>query len=349
MRKTLAGRFACAALMAISAGSVQAQTTSPGTAAEFYTGRKLVLIVDNAPGGGYDAYGRLFARYYGKHIPGNPNIVVQNMPGAGGLTAANWTWEVAPRDGATIQIMSRSIPLAPLMGQQAARFDPLKFNWIGSLNRELVVIFSWSTSGIENFQTLRTRKANVGVTAATADSALWTRLINGLAGTQLNIISGYRGSDAVNLAIERGENEVATGSWSSLKTRKPDWLRDKKINVLAQFAMQRHPELAQVPTILEVSPDEEAKSVFELFLAPQEMGRPFTAPPGVPPERLAALRAAFMATARDEEFLKAASAARADIDPIDGARMQEILTRVYAMPRQVITRARQASEYRPTP
>ncbi len=321
--------------------------TANQSAADFYAGRRISLVVDSPAGGGYDTYGRVFARFYGNHLPGSPTIVVQNMPGAGGLVATNWLAEIAPRDGATIEILSRSIPLAPLMGISAARFDPLQLSWLGSLNRELVVIFSWHSSGFDRFQDLQARQANIGVTGGTSDSMLWTRLINNLLGGKLNIITGYPGSDAVNLAIERGETNTATGSWSSLKARKPEWLRDRKINILAQFAMTRHPELPDVPVLAELIPDQETRDVFDLFLAPQEMGRPFAAPPGVPAERLAILRKAFMATAADPEFLKAAKGAGIDIDPVSGERMTEILRRVYAMPASVVARARAASQADP--
>ena len=310
-----------AVLLAALQGMAIAQQDDLKTAAEFFAGRRISLIVDTSAGGGYDAYGRLLARHYGAHIPGSPTIIVQNMPGAGGLTAANWLSQVAPRDGSVIQIMSRSVPLAPLMGTPGVRFDPLAFSWIGSLNREVLIAFAWSAANVENFEHLKRQQFSVGVTGPSADSALFTRLSNNLLGTKLKIISGYRGSDAINLAIEQGENEIGTGSWSSLKTRKADWLADKKIKVLVQFAIEGLPELKGVPLVGEFAPDERARKAFEVFLAPQEMGRPIVAPPAIPADRLETLRNSLLSTTADKEFLSQAERQGLDIDPISGARV----------------------------
>ncbi len=336
--------FAGFALRFFAALTITATAGGQVLAADFYAGRKLTMVVDAAPGGGYDTYGRLLARFYGNHIPGNPQIVVQNMPGAGGLTAVNWLWEKAPRDGTHIEIMSRSIPLAPLMGSPAARFDPLKLSWIGSINRELIIVFSWQSSGVKSFKDLLQRPASIGVTGSTADSALWARLFNTLLGAKLNIIAGYPGSDAVNLALERGENDLATGSWSSIKSRKSEWLRDKKINILVQLATEKNPELANVPLVMEFASSEQTRNVLEFFLAPQEMGRPVAAPPGVPADRLSILRKAFQDTMKDPAFLKAAQGIGADVDPITGDRMLEILRKVHAMPAKTIEIARAAAQ-----
>ena len=311
---------------------------------EFYSKNKLTILIDSAPGGGYDTYGRLLARFYGAHVPGHPAVVVQNMPGAGGLTAVNWLTQVAPRDGSVILIMSRSMPLAPLMGIPGARFDPLELSWIGSMNRENIIAFSWHTTNIKSIDDLRKRPANVGVTGTTADSALFTRLLNNLVGTRLNIITGYPGSDAINLAIERGENDIATGSWSSIRGRKSDWLRDNKINVLVQFALAAHPDLRGVPIAQDLVSDPESKAIFEFFLAPQEMGRPLTAPPGIPAERLQALQSAFSATMADPQLIRAAESIDADVDPISGDQMRTILKRLYGMSPGLIERAKQAAQ-----
>jgi len=327
-----------------------AQTINPSdtksviSTEEFYTKNKLTLVIDSAPGGGYDTYGRLLARFYGANIPGRPAVLVQNMPGAGGLTAVNWLAQVAPRDGSVIQIMSRSIPLAPLMGTSGARFDPLELSWIGSINRENIIAFSWHTTNFNTIDDLRKRTANVGVTGATADSALFTRLLNNLVGTRLNIISGYPGSDAINLAIERGENDIATGSWSSIRARKGDWLRDQKINVLVQFSLVGRTDLPGVPVAQDLVSDPDSKSIFEFFLAPQEMGRPLAAPPGIPAARLQALRNAFHATMADAQFILAAESIGADVDPISGEQILAILKRLYAMPPSLIERAKQAAQ-----
>ncbi len=266
------------------------------------------------------------------------------MPGAGGLTAANWLSQIAPRDGSVIQIMSRSVPLAPLMGTPGVRFDPLALSWIGSLNREVLIAFAWRAANVEGFDHLRRQQFSVGVTGPSADSALFTRLSNNLLGTKLKIISGYRGSDAINLAVEQGENEIGTGSWSSLKTRKTDWIADNKIKVLVQFALEGSPELKGVPLVSEFAPDERARKAFEVFLAPQEMGRPIVAPPAIPADRLEMLRKSFLATTADKEFLSQAERQGLDIDPISGARVLSLLESIYALDPDLVRIAREAAK-----
>ena len=331
---------ACLAAAAPACG----QQDDARNAADFFAGRKMSLVVDTSAGGGYDAYGRLLARHMGAHLPGSPGIVVQNMPGAGGLTAANWLAQIAPRDGSVIQIMSRSVPLAPLMGTPGVRFDPLTLSWIGSLNREVLIAFAWTAANVENFEHLKRQPFSVGVTGPSADSALFTRLSNNLLGTKLKIISGYRGSDAINLAIEQGENEIGTGSWSSLKTRKADWIADNKIKVLVQFALEGLPELKGVPLVGEFAPDERARKAFDIFLAPQEMGRPIVAPPAVPADRLDALRKAMLATTADKEFIAQAERQGLDIDPIGGAQVLALLQRLYALDADLVKLARDAGK-----
>ncbi len=321
-----------------------AQADEGKSAASFYDGRKMSLIVDTSPGGGYDAYGRLLARHYGAHIPGAPTVVVQNMPGAGGLTAANWLAQVAPRDGSVVQIMSRSVPLAPLMGTPGARFDPLALSWIGSMNREVLIAFSWTAAQVEDFAHLKRKSFTVGVTGPSADSALFTRLSNNLLGTKLNIISGYRGSDAINLAIEQGENEIGTGSWSSLRTRKADWIAEGKIKVLVQFALEGLPELKSVPLVGAFAPSDRERKAFDIFLAPQEMGRPIVAPPSVPADRLEVLRKALLATMADKELLNQAERQGLDIDPIGGERVLSLLKGLYALDPELVKLAREAAK-----
>jgi tripartite-type tricarboxylate transporter receptor subunit TctC len=339
---------AAMALAASSAGALaqggESRSEEAKSAAAFYEGRKVSLIVDTSPGGGYDAYGRLLARHYGAHIPGAPTVLVQNMPGAGGLTAANWLAQVAPRDGSVVQIMSRSVPLAPLMGTPGARFDPLTLSWIGSMNREVLIAFSWSAAQVEDFAHLKRKSFTVGVTGPSADSALFTRLSNNLLGTKLNIISGYRGSDAINLAIEQGENEIGTGSWSSLRTRKADWISEGKIKVLVQFALEGLPELKGVPLVGAFAPNERARKAFDIFLAPQEMGRPIVAPPALPADRLGVLRKALLATMADKELLSQAERQGLDIDPIGGEKVLSLLKGLYALDPDLVKLAREAAK-----
>jgi tripartite-type tricarboxylate transporter receptor subunit TctC len=299
--------------------------------ADFYKGKNVDLYVGYSVGGGYDLYARMLAKHMGKHIPGHPNVVTKNMEGAGSLRLANWLYNVAPKDGTAFGTIGRGTGFDPLFGHKAAQFDATKFTWIGSANNEVSVCVAWHTSGITKFDDLFGRELIVGGTGPAADTDQFPKVVNGVLGTKMRVIAGYPGGNDVSLAMERGEVHGRCGwSWSSVRSTQPKWLDDKKINVLVQLALDKHPELPDVPLIMDLAKTDEQKQVLKLVFARQVMGRPFLAPPGVPKDRADALRKAFMDTMQDREFLAESEKAQLEIVPVSGEELQKLVTELYA-------------------
>lgn len=311
--------------------------------ASFYKGKQIAMIIYSEAGGAYDLYGRLLARHMGKHIPGNPTLIPQNMPGAGGLKATEYLYGIAPKDGTVIGTISRGNPFEPMLTGGKANFDPLKFTWLGSMNREIAVALSWYTVPVKTIDDLKNRKLIVGGTGAGADSQLMSSAFNNLVGTKLEIIPGYRGSTSAALAVERGELEgFGYWSWSAIKSGQPGWIRDKKINIIFHTGSVDYPDLPGVPKIRDYAKNETDRQALELLLAREVLGRPFLAPPGLPPERAAALKAAFVATLKDPEFMKDANKVQADIEPATGEELEALLRKVLTYPAAVIERTKNA-------
>jgi tripartite-type tricarboxylate transporter receptor subunit TctC len=316
---------AAAALAAVPTTMASAQ--SP---AEFYKGKNVDLMVGYSAGGGYDVYARMLARYIGKHIPGNPTVVVKNLDGAGSLRLANVLYNQLPKDGTVFGTVARGAAFDPLLGNKAAQFDASKFSWIGSANDEVSVCVAWHTSGITKIEETFDKELVVGGTGPSADTDQFPRIVNGVLGTKMKIVTGYPGGNDVSLAMERGEVQGRCGwSWSSVISTRKDWYDSKKINVLVQMSLAKHPDLPNVPLVLDLAKTPEQKQILTLVFARQALGRPFLAPPGVPADRLAALRKAFMDTMKDPEFIAEADKAKLEITPIDGERVQQIVVDAY--------------------
>ena len=312
---------------------------------DFYTGKTINLYIGYSAGGGYDIYARLLARHYGKQIPGKPTVVAQNMPGAGSLLATNWLYNAAPRDGTVIAAINRGIAFEPLTGGQGVQFEPLKFGWLGSLGKEVNVTLAWHTSATKRAEDLFTRGLIAGGTGSGADSAIYPALMNKLLGAKIHLIAGYPGANDVNLAMERGEIEGRPSpSWTSMRMARPDWLRDGKIVPLWQLSLSKHRDLSHVPLALEFARSEEDRQVMEFFFARQEMSRPFLTTPSVPADRLKALRAAFMKTAVDPEFIEATKDQDVELDPIDGPAIENLIRKVYSSPKRVVERASEIAQ-----
>src|SRR5689334_3516790 len=282
--------------LVILAGASRAQSV-----ADFYHGKTIDLDIGYSVGGGYDLYARLIARRLGGHIPGNPTIVPKNMEGAGSLRLANYLYAAAPNDGSVIGATSRGAAFDPLLGEAGARFDATKFSWIGSANNEVSVCVASAKSGFTKFDDLLTKPLTIGSTGAADDTYQFPALVNAVLGTQFKIVTGYPGGNDVTLALERGEVQGRCGwSWSTLKTTRFNWVRDKRIIILVQMALAKHPDLPDVPLIMDlakansVAENTEQRQIFKMIFARQTMGRPYLAPPGVPADRLAALRKGFM-------------------------------------------------------
>ncbi|MEA2997181.1 MAG: hypothetical protein QOG74_2730 [Alphaproteobacteria bacterium] len=309
--------------------------------AEFYKGKTVEFYIGYSVGGGYDLYARTIARHIGKHIPGNPTVVPKNMEGAGSLRLANWLFRVGAKDGSVIGTIGRGTGFDPILGQQGAQFDGTKFTWLGSANNEVSVCVSWNaTSGIAKFEDLLSKEMTVGGTSSSADTDQFPRIMNGVLGTKMRIVSGYPGGNDVVLAMERGEVKGRCGwSWSSVVSTHRVWLDEKKMTVLAQLALQKHPDLPDVPLIIDLAKTDEQKQILRLIFARQVMGRPYLAPPGIPADRAAALRQAFMDTMTDKDFLADAEKAQLEITPVDGPTIQKLVAEVYQTPPEVAKKA----------
>lgn len=315
------------------AGAAQAQ-------ADFYAGKTINLYVGYSAGGGYDVYGRMLARFMGKHIPGSPTVVVQNMPGAGSLRAANYIYNLAPKDGLAFGTVARGAAFDPLLGLPGAQFDATKFNWIGSANDEVSVCVAWHTSPVKTFQDLLDKELIVGGTGGSADTDQFPKVLNGVLNTKMKTVVGYPGGNDVNLAMERGEVQGRCGwSWSSVKSTQPEWLRDKKINVIIQLSMQKHEDLPNIPAVIEEAKTDEQRAILKLIFARQIMGRPFMAPPNVPADRVAALRAGFMAALKDPELLAESEKAKLEITPVAGEEIQKLVVESYKVSPEIAKKA----------
>ncbi len=303
----------------------------PAAADDFYRGKTLRLIVPADVGGGYDSYGRTFAQHLRRHIPGEPLIVVQNMPGGGGLNGANWLFNVAPRDGLTIGLMQRGVPFYPYFGDRNAQFVPTRFNWLGSFSAETGVTYVWHTAKTRTMADAFKDTVVLGGSGPN-DSESYPSLMNNTIGSRFRIVSGYKSNAGVMLAVERGEVEGMTGSWSSVKAERPAWLRDSLVRILVQIGRTRQPDLPGVPLVMDFVTRDEDRAMWNVVLSMAQVGRPVTAPPGVPAEPLATLRAAFMATIRDPAFVHEMERTGREHSPETGEVMQQLLQDVAATP-----------------
>jgi len=308
-------------------------------AAPVFTGRTVDIYTGYTVGGGYDLYTRLLARHIGRYLPGNPTVVPKNMEGAASIRFANWLYNVAPKDGTAFGTIGRGTALDPLLGQPGAQFDGTKFNWIGSANDEVSVCVAWHTVGITTFDDLLRRELLIGGTGPGDDTVQFGKVLAGVLGARLKIIAGYPGGNDAVLAMERGELQGRCGwSYSSVKAAHPDWLAQKKIAILVQFALAKHPELSDVPLVIDLARTEEQRKLLKFVFARQVMGRPYLAPPGVPPATVAALRRAFMATMADAAFLADAERSKIEINPVPGERIQDLMAELYKTPPELTKR-----------
>ncbi len=337
----LTRRIALGAI-ALMAGAGLAQAQTP---AEFYKGKQIQMMVYSGAGSTYDTYARLLARHMGRFIPGSPNIVVQNMLGAGGLKLVDYLNRIAPKDGTVFGTVSRGNAFDPIMGKKDIEFDPLKLTWIGSMNKEVAVAFSWGPSPVKTYDDVRKTELLVPGTGAGADSEIIPRAYNNLAGTKFKIVSGYRDTADATLQLETGELQgVAYWSWSAIMSLKPNWVRDKKVNILFHTGVADFAELPGVPRIRSLVKDETDRKALEFLLARELMGRPFVAPPGIPADRAKALRDAFNATLTDPEFLKDAARGNIEVSLVTAEEVDALLKDAAALSPAVIERARQVLE-----
>jgi tripartite-type tricarboxylate transporter receptor subunit TctC len=323
-------RYDLAIAVALGLTAVPTAAQAPGLAAKTVT-----LIIGLGPGSGYTILGRAVARHLGKHLPGNPTVVVQNMPGGGSLNAANHIYAIAPKDGSVLGLISRDAPLAALAGVPGARFDPIEISWIGTPTVETNICISTEKAKVKTFDDLRREELIVGTTGAGAGTYSYPKALNGVLGTKFKLVTGFPSSSDVLLAMERGEVEGICESFDSLVARRPGWIEKRKVNVLFQGGAGPNPRLQGVPFILDLAGNADKKQALEFLYSSQGIGRPFVAPPGLPPERLKMLRDAFDSTMKDPDFLAEAKALSFGVEPEDGAHLEALIRKIYATPKAV--------------
>jgi tripartite-type tricarboxylate transporter receptor subunit TctC len=328
--RRLAPHVAAFAIALALASPARAQT-----AEEFYRGRTVTILVGFTAGGGYDLYARLLGRHIGQHIPGNPTVVVQNMPGAGSMKATQYVYGVAAKDGLTLATVSRGMVTEPLLN--AANFDATKLTWLGTVTSETSVCATWKTSAVKTWDDMFAREFSLGGSAVGADPDTFALIMRNVFGAKVKLVTGYPGGNDINLAMERHEVDGRCGwSWTSLKSQK-NWL--PQINVLVQFNLEKNADLPDVPVALERARDDAQRQVLRLLIAGQYVGRPFFTSPDIPAERKAALRAAFDATMKDPQFLADAAKLDLEISPIGAATIDAFLAELYRTPKDVVGKA----------
>ena len=329
----LAGAFGC----------VFALATLPAAAQEFYAGKSIDLVVANTTGGGYDQYARHIARHMGQHIPGQPTIIVKNMPGAGGGRAANFLANVAPKDGTVLALLTREIGLAPLLTPNPAnfQFNAVEFNWIGSPQQDLGLLIVNSKSPAQTIEEMKTKAMTMSGTGPGSGPTVFPLVLNEVIGTKIRVIPGYPGSPEALLAMERGEvdGHASGGSSAAFRSRIDPMVRTGQLKVLIQLGMEKDPAYPNAPLVFELIKDKSDQQFLGLIFTPQFIGRPVVAPPGVPADRVKALRAAFDKTMKDADYLAEAKAQKLDIQPVTGAQIDEVVRRVYALPPELVQRA----------
>lgn len=339
-RGQLPGLVAVAVTLGIVGGA------TPAAAQELYAGKTITVLVGGTAGGGFDTISRIMANHLGRYIPGNPNFVVRDMPGGGGIVVANHTYNVAPKDGTTIAYVG-PIVVQPLLSPDDKRiqFDAKKFTWIGSLGVTHSILFAWHKTPFMTAQDLFQREMIVGGTGAASTTDIYPKVLNAVLGTKFKLITGYQGSKETLIAIERGEADGRFNSWDSMKTTSANWIRDNQIRILLQASTKRHPELPNVPTALELAKTAEQRQAIEFLFLPAEMGRPIAAPPGIPAEHKAILLDAFAKLVKDKAFLADAEKAGLEVDgPMTGAEVDKVVERIYATPPSVVAQVAKAMQ-----
>jgi tripartite-type tricarboxylate transporter receptor subunit TctC len=325
--------FATAIAVALAFVGAPAEAQAPNLA-----GRTVTMLIGFGPGGGYDAWGRMLARHLGKHLPGNPTVVPQNMPGGGSLNAANHIYTIAPKDGTMLGIIARDAALGPLTGVAGARFDPLKISWVGTPTTETNICISTEKAKVKTFEDLLKQELIIGDIGVGTGTYSYPRALNGLLGTKFKLIHGFPSSSDVLLAMERGEVDGICESLDSVVGKRPDWIASKKVNVLFQGGTEPNPTLKGVPFIIDLARTSDEKQQIEFLYAGQGIGRPFVAPPALPPDRLKMLRNAFDATMNDPAFRTDAQKQVLDVEPEDGAHLEALIRKIYATPKPVVNK-----------
>jgi tripartite-type tricarboxylate transporter receptor subunit TctC len=330
-----------AGLIALAAAAIPSGNAFAQSVADFYRGKSITMLIGYTSGGGYDIYARVLAKHMGRHVPGGPSIVPQNMPGAGSLRLANFLYNAAPRDGTTIGMIGRGLAVEPLIGTSPAQYDGRKFTWLGSGGDQVSLCVTWHTSPVKTWDEMRARPFSVAGEGSGSDPDMFATMLKNLFGVKLRLVSGYPGGPEMNLAMERGEVDGRCGwSWTSIKITHPDWLANKRINLTIQMALQKNPEIAEVPLVMDLAQNERDRQILKLVLSRQQMGWPFLAPPVIPADRAQALRRAFDETMKDPEFLAEAKERQLEVNPMTGPAIDKLVGELYHTPAEVIAATR---------
>ncbi len=331
MRKCSKACFSAAALLAATPAMAQAPE-------QFYAGKQITLLIGFGPAGTYDYYARLVARHMGKHVPGKPNIVPQQMPGAGSLTAANFLYTAAPKDGTSIAILTQTLAIEEVIGNPGAKYKSAEMNWIGRATSIAQIQLSMATSKIKTVEDALVHEATAASTGAGSPTEGYPKLLNGVIKAKFKTIGPYPGSVDGLLAMERGEVDTSLTSYNTIKARRSDWIKEKKINILVTYSLKRHPELPDVPAFPEFGKTPDDRKLLEFYVSAEDIGRSFVAPPGLPADRVRTLRSAFMAMINDADFLAEIKKGDAELNPLSGEELQKIVAETVAAPPALVAR-----------
>ena len=318
------------------AALLSAGATPAAAQADALAGKSVQMIIGFGPGGGYDLWGRTLGRHIGKHLPGHPNVVPQNMPGAGSYAAASYIFNIAPKDGSVLGIIARDAALGPLTGASGARFDPTRLSWIGTPTKETNVCIAFHTAPVKSVQDLYEKQLILGDTGPGTGTRSYPKVLNDVLGMKFKLVGGFPSSAEVFLAMERGEVDGICESLDSIKNRRPDWIPTRKIAILFQGGAEPNPELQGVPFVLDLARTDEQKKTIEFLYAGQGIGRPFVAPPDLPAERLKMLRDAFNATMKDADFIAETKKSKLELEPEDGEHLAALIAKIYATPKPIV-------------
>jgi tripartite-type tricarboxylate transporter receptor subunit TctC len=331
-----------ASFVAVLSATIFSAEASAQTPEQFYAGKTIDFVIGYPPGGSNDTFGRLLARHLGKHIPGKPAIVPKNQPGAGSFLAVNTIFNVSPKDGTVVGIGAPTIPLDEKLGTQGVRFKTAELNWIGRIDSLVNIVFLWKTSPVKTFADAQKLESTLSGTGVGSTVSIYPTVMNNVLGTKFKLVMGYKGSNEAMLAVERGEVEGHSTSWTALKVAHPDWLRDASVAILVQFALKRHAELPDVPTAVELARNEEERAILSAIMNATEVGTAFFTTPGVPADRLTALRRAFDDTMKDPELLADAQRINVGVSPLAGEDLQRLVADVSELPPALLDKVRAA-------
>lgn len=325
MRKKSQICWIAAVMLVLLALAVMPRNVAAQSIAEFYQGKTIDMIIGYPTGGANDVYARAVARHIGRHIPGNPRSIARNMPGAGSLLAANHIYNVAPKDGTVLGLVAATIPLDEKLGTAGVKFESGKFNWIGRVASAINATMIWHTSPLNTIEDAFKMEASLGASGTGSTVFIYPNVLNNVVGTKFKLVMGYKGSNDAMLAMERGEVEGHTTSWEGIKSGRSDWLRDKKIRLIVQYGLNRHPDLPDVPTVLEIARTAEQREILTAVVNATEIGKAVLAGPGLPAERVTALRRAFDGMVNDPEFRAELAGHRVDLTPMSGEPLQKLV------------------------